>query len=266
MSFSIGVALIALYAVHSFVDRIWSSKSKQIMYTLLCIGFAICGCFAFMMAFDIMSCGIIFCIGDTATAPDDSNHAAKNATGSLYFFCCLSFSLFFGGMFLRLYEESNPHVKLITPKSSNTSASPSKYRKRGLPSMSKITSRDNLLIGESLQDQDSPNPFSSPSLKTPSHMHKSALSDLVKRQEEQRALKYSSACVEIPCITGGKSGEIFPLYLVFGVLYPILIIASMILPTWWAGFSSFGLKTYAVSIDYDTYYPSSSIDLCMFNS
>eukprot|EP01036_Dinobryon_divergens_P024395 gene24395-32842_t len=191
------------------------------------------------MAFDILSCGIIFCSGDTEAVPDDSNSAAKNAIGALYFFSCIILSLLFGGMFLRLYDETNPHVNMVTAKSNNLSASPSKYRKRGPPTMSKVTSRDNL-IGEPSQS----NLFSSPSA---AHMHKSALDDMVKRQEQQRALKYSSACLEIPCATNGKTVELFPLYLVFGVLYPILIVASMVLPTWWAGFSSNGLKTYAAS-------------------
>ena len=158
------------------------------------------------MAFDILSCGIIFCSGDTEAVPDDSNSAAKNAIGALYFFSCIILSLLFGGMFLRLYDETNPHVNMVTAKSNNLSASPSKYRKRGPPTMSKVTSRDNL-IGEPSQS----NLFSSPSA---AHMHKSALDDMVKRQEQQRALKYSSACLEIPCATNGKTVELFPLYLV----------------------------------------------------
>ena len=85
VSFPIGVILLVLFAVHSFVDRIWTSSSKQVMYLLWCIGFAIGGFFAFIMAFDILSCGIIFCSGDTESASDDSNNAAKTDTGALYF-------------------------------------------------------------------------------------------------------------------------------------------------------------------------------------
>jgi hypothetical protein len=58
---------------------------------------------------------------------------------------------------------------------------------------------------------------------------------------------YSSACFDISIPQSGPYRERLFIILVFGMLYPTIIIASLCLPTWWAGFTSYGIRTYAVN-------------------
>ena len=194
------------------------------------------------MGYDILSCGIIFCAGNPIT--DDSNRAAILSSGTLYFYFCLVFCFLFGSLSFRIFSESQLQVTISSTPSSQVSASPSKYRKSDSFAMIKVSSSD-CLIAES----PATTPTSSPDRSLLRASRGVSKVDRVVRKTEDTESQstYSSACIDIPFwSTNEKIVEQLPLWLVFGLLYPLIIIASTILPTWWAGFSLSGLRSYAV--------------------
>jgi len=112
--------------------------------------------------------------------------------------------------------------------------------------ISKVTSRDCLITASP-----SSTPSNSPDrlLMTPPPKN-----NHYEKQQQQINHQYSSACIDWPPSDSFVQQKL-PLYLVFGVLYPVLIIASMSLPTWWAHFSLDGLQKYAASSPCTMYGP-----------
>lgn len=197
-----GVVLMLIFAVQSYKGRI-NAFVRVVIYGLLCAGFFSASGVSYNQGFDILSCGI-FCFGSNATR-NATNDAAIVYMGAIYFITSFAFSaLFFVLAVLSLFNRNQ-----VEPA----------YRPSFLSSNSSGGGGGSSSGSGNKADAESKPLIRAHGSSVMGHVASPAQQQLRKRRLVIAALAF-----------------------VFLFMYPLLFVACMTLPTWWAYFTAYDIQ------------------------
>lgn len=210
-----GVIFMLIYAVQSFKSK-WGYYAKVVAYFSLGSGFVVCSVYSYIQAKEILECGI-FCMQGGAEE-SSINNAAIVWVGLLYFIFSFSFAVLYLGLSLFAY------MSRYDPEPSNANA---------------VVGGNG--IGYSPIEEIKPLLYQSQSGSVDGSKGKST--PLVQQMSlEINSKNKNDSNVRFNSNSRKRIISVTVVLLVFTALYPLLFFAATALPTWWNGFTAYGIQ------------------------
>eukprot|EP01038_Epipyxis_sp_PR26KG_P005895 gene5895-8134_t len=200
----ISIACILLFAIRLHKNNSVTSVIKQIIFLAISIAFLCTTIKSYYMAEEVLSCGI-WCVGSDATS-SGNHYGAIYSMGMLYFIISFAFLILFTGLFIVTSFSTSKQNNDISYHDGATSPNEA----------------DRLISGQTAA--------SSQILTVESQQSSESKSIMIQKYISKQKLL-------------NKNNYIFLLF-TFLILYPILFIACISLPTWWYRFTKYNLQVY----------------------
>jgi hypothetical protein len=226
VSLPISIIFLLVFAVQSFKNR-WSMYGKLGAYFVVTCYAAVGMTAAYHKSSELLSCGV-FCLGTREVDKNDTNDAAVIVVGMIYF--CVFMLLFVVFLYILLQTnfamDDNDDLSSMADLALNLNEDDDDVESEERPLISTYgisVSRDNHVAapGSGSRDQQPRTFVDSPMVMS------------TKRQRQM----------------------ISTIALVFIFLFPLLITASALLPTWWAYFTLYDIRAYEASVPASKYGP-----------